>query len=91
MTLTSDSDLVPIDLHIHSTRYPLPASRLVSRTGKRGDAHTISLSLMTQPRSTIPVRVQDEITHKGQFRIKRWKLVELGWLTSEDERQGRLV
>jgi hypothetical protein len=96
MSLDPDSDdqaYIGINLHLHHTRWE-GASLLLSRDGKRGNAHHVPKSLMKDHDRVTHrlVKGGGEATRLGQYHVKRWKLQQLGWLGAEDdEGQGRLI
>jgi hypothetical protein len=82
---------IPIDLYQHTVRYPSASSILVSRSGRRGDAHSIPRSLVTMPLHVTNAKPANEAVTRGQFHIEDWKLRELGWMQTADENQERLA
>lgn len=82
---------IAIDLYQHSTHYPLPASILVSRSGRRSEAHTIARSLVTMPLHVTPAKPANEAVTRGQYQVEEFILRKFGWLTTQHEGQGRLV
>lgn len=87
-----DQAHISINLHLHATRWE-GASLLLSRDGKRGNAHHVPKSLILDPDRVTHrlVKVGEESTRLGTYRVKGWKLRDLGGLTNESEGQGRLA
>lgn len=80
-------ELFAIDLHRHNTRHD-GDSILLSRDGVRGNAHHIAKSKLQEPASHQIVKVGDEVSRKGLYRVEKWILDSYGWLTSRDEGQS---
>lgn len=78
---------VAINLYQHVTQREGDAL-LLSRNGRRSDARHIPVSLLTVIGDSA---IATSETLHGKFEVEEWKLRELGWLGTQDDRQGRLI
>jgi hypothetical protein len=92
-TTTPDmkADRIGLTLYRMVTKADMPASWLLSPTGLYADAKPVARKLVDVPATLAPVKVGGKASERGLFHIEKWKAAELGWLTSDDDRQERLL
>lgn len=63
----------------------------LSINGMPGHALWCPRSVMIEPREHTPCRPHGVAVEQALYLIRKWKARELGWIRSEDERQGELL